>query len=85
MFCNGKRTEWNSILSVIIRLKTKSDDRAAGDESVYHKPNWTTGSLITRTTTIYFALYVKCYTAKNKFHLNKQNKLLRIVRNKRAE
>ena len=28
--CNGNRTEWSPIRSVIIRVITKSDDRAAG-------------------------------------------------------
>ena len=45
------RTEWSPILSVIIRVITKSDDHAAGVRFVYHKydyrPNWTTQSLIT--------------------------------------
>ena len=43
---NGNRTEWSQIRSVIIRLITKSDDRAAGVRFVYHeydyRPNWTT-------------------------------------------
>ena len=45
------RTEWSPILSVIIRVITKSDDHAAGVRFVYHKYdyrlNWTTQSLIT--------------------------------------
>ena len=45
------RAEWSPILSVIIRVITKSDDHAAGVRFVYHKydyrPNWTTQSLIT--------------------------------------
>ena len=45
------RTEWSPILSVIIRVITKSDDHAAGVRFVYHKydyrPNYTTQSLIT--------------------------------------
>ena len=49
--CNGNRTEWSPIRSVIIRVITKSDDRAAGVRFVYHKydyrQNWTTRSLIT--------------------------------------
>ena len=49
--CNGNRTEWSPIRSVIIRLITKSDDRAAGVRFVYHeydyRPNWTTQSPIT--------------------------------------
>ena len=48
---NGNRTEWSPIQSVIIRVITKSDDRAAGLRFVHHKydyrPNWTTQSLIT--------------------------------------
>ena len=48
---NGDRTEWSPIRSVIIRVITKSDDRAAGVRFVYHeydyKPNWTTRSPIT--------------------------------------
>ena len=45
------RTEWSPILSVIIRVITKSDDHAAGVRFGYHKydyrPNYTTQSLIT--------------------------------------
>ena len=45
---NGNRTEWSPIRSVIIRVITKSDDRAAGVGFVYHeydyRPNWTTWS-----------------------------------------
>ena len=41
--------EWSSIRLVIIRVITKSDDRAAGVRFVYHKYdymlNWTTQSL----------------------------------------
>ena len=48
---NGNSTEWSPIRSVIIRVITKSDDRAAGVRFVYHendyRPNWTTRSLIT--------------------------------------
>ena len=48
---NGNRTEWSPIRSVIIRVITKSDDRAAGVRFVNHeydyRPNWTTRSLIT--------------------------------------
>ena len=44
-------TEWSPIRSVIIRVITKSDDRAAGVRFVNHeydyRPNWTTRSLIT--------------------------------------
>ena len=51
VFCNGNRTEWSPIRSVIIQVITKSDDRAAGVRFVYHeydyRPNWTTRSLIT--------------------------------------
>ena len=40
------RTEWTPIRSVIIRMITKSDDRAAGVRFVYHeydhRPNCTT-------------------------------------------
>ena len=43
---NGNRTEWSPIRSVIIRVITKSDDRAAGVRFVYHeydyRLNWTT-------------------------------------------
>ena len=49
-FSNGNRTEWSPIRSVIIRVITKSDDRAAGVRFVYHeydyRPNWTTRSPI---------------------------------------
>ena len=49
--CNGNRTEWSPIRPVIIRVITKSDDRAAGVRFVYHeydyRPNWTTQSPIT--------------------------------------
>ena len=48
---NGNRTEWSPIRSVIIRVITKSDDRAAGVRFVYHeydyRPNWTPLSPIT--------------------------------------
>ena len=48
---NGNRTEWRPIRSVIIRVITKSDDRAAGVGFVYHeydyRPNWTTRSIVT--------------------------------------
>ena len=48
---NGNRTEWSPIWSVIIRVITKSDDRAAGVRFVFHeydyRPNWTTRSPIT--------------------------------------
>ena len=51
LLCNGNRTEWSPIRSVIIPVITKSDDRAAGVRFVYHeydyRPNWTTRSLIT--------------------------------------
>ena len=30
LICNGNRTEWSPIRSIIIRVITKSDDRAAG-------------------------------------------------------
>ena len=50
-FSNGNRTEWSPIQSVIIRVITKSADRAAGVRFVYHeydyRPNWTTRSPIT--------------------------------------
>ena len=50
LICNGNRTEWSPIRSVIIRAITKSDDRAAGVRFVYHecvsRPNWTTRSPI---------------------------------------
>ena len=43
---NRNRTEWSPIQSVIIRVITKSDDRAAGVRFVYHeydyRLNWTT-------------------------------------------
>ena len=46
----GNRTEWSPIRSVVIRVTTKSDDRAAGVQFVYHeydyRPNWTTRSPI---------------------------------------
>ena len=45
---NGNRTGWSPIRSVIIRVITKSDDRAAGVRFVKHeydsRPNWTTYS-----------------------------------------
>ena len=48
---NGNRTEWSPIQSVIIRVITKSDDRAAGVRFVYHeydyRPNCTTRSHVT--------------------------------------
>ena len=46
---NGNRTEWSSTRTVIIRVMTKSDDRAAGVRFIYHKYDyiltWTTQSL----------------------------------------
>ena len=49
--CNGNRTDWSPIRAVIIRMITKSDDRAAGVRFVYHqydyRPKWTTRSVIT--------------------------------------
>ena len=36
-FSNGNRTEWSPIRSVIIRVITKSDERAAGVRFVYHQ------------------------------------------------
>ena len=51
LISNGNRTEWSPIWSIIIRVITKSDDRAAGVRFVYHKydyrPNWTRRSSIT--------------------------------------
>ena len=45
---NGNRTEWSPIRSVIIRVITKSDDRAAGVRFVNHeydyRPNLMTRS-----------------------------------------
>ena len=35
MISNGNRTEWSPVRSVIIRVITKSDDRAAGVRFVY--------------------------------------------------
>ena len=44
--CNGNKTEWSPIRSVIIRVITKSHDSAGGVRLVYHehdyRPNWTT-------------------------------------------
>ena len=37
LISNGNRTEWSPIRSVIIRVITKSDDRAAGVRFVYHE------------------------------------------------
>ena len=48
---NGNSTEWSPIRAAIIRVITKSDDRAAGVRLVNHeydyRPNWITRSLIT--------------------------------------
>ena len=48
---NGNSTEWSPIRAAIIRVITKSDDRAAGVRLVNHeydyRPNWTTRSFIT--------------------------------------
>ena len=48
MINNGNRTEWSPIRSAIIRVITKSDDRAAGVRFVYqehdYRLNWTTRS-----------------------------------------
>ena len=50
LISNGKRTEWSPLRSLIIRVITKSDDRAARVRFVYHeydyRLNWTTGSPI---------------------------------------
>ena len=50
MISNGKRTEWNAIRSLIIRVTTKSDDREAEVRFVDHeydfKQNWTTRSSV---------------------------------------
>ena len=35
--CNGNRSDWSSIRSVIIRVIAKSDDREAGVRFVYHE------------------------------------------------
>ena len=49
--CNGSMTEWSPIQSIIIRVITKSDDRAAIVRFVYHeydyRLNWMIQSLIT--------------------------------------
>ena len=37
LISNGNRTEWSPIRSVIIRVITKSDDRATGVRFVYHE------------------------------------------------
>ena len=37
MICNGNKTEWSPIRSVIIRVITKLDDRALGVRFVYHE------------------------------------------------
>ena len=36
LISNGNRTEWSPIRSVITRVITKLDDRAAGVRFVYH-------------------------------------------------
>ena len=50
LLSNGNRTEWSPIQSVIIRVITKWDDRAAGVRFVYreydYRLNWTTRSPI---------------------------------------
>ena len=50
LISNGKRTEWSPVRSLIIRVITKSDDRAARVRFVYHeydyRLNWTTRSPI---------------------------------------
>ena len=40
--CNGGRTEWSAIRSVIIWVITKSDDRAAEVQFVYHEYDYRT-------------------------------------------
>ena len=37
MVSNGNRTEWSAILSLIIRVRTKSDDREAEVRFVNHE------------------------------------------------
>ena len=48
---HGNRTERSPVKSVIIRVITKLDDRAAGVRFLYHEydysPNWMTRSPIT--------------------------------------
>ena len=50
LISNGKRTEWSPVRSLIIRVITKSDDRAARVRFVYqeydYRLNWTTRSPI---------------------------------------
>ena len=47
IFSNGNRTEWSPIRSVIIRVITKSDDRAPGVRFVYHESDLLVTSMIT--------------------------------------
>ena len=48
--CNGNRTEWSPVRSVIIRVITKSDEGRAGVRFVNHeydyRLNWTTRGLL---------------------------------------
>ena len=64
LISNGNRTEWSPIRSVIIRVITKSDDRAAGVRFVYHeydyRLNWTTRSAII------YQLIIKNYNFREK-------------------
>ena len=54
---NGNRTKWNLIRSVIIRVITKSDDRAAGVRFVNHeynyRLNWTTRCPVTNLSKLW--------------------------------
>ena len=53
---NGNRTEWSPIRSVIIRVITKSDDRAAGVRFVYHEYDYRP---ILDDTKSYYQLIIK--------------------------
>ena len=58
LFRNGNRTEWSSIRSVIIRVITKSDDRAAGVRFVYHE--------YVDNTKSYYQLIIKITTSEER-------------------
>ena len=51
---NGNKTEWSPIRSVIIRVITKSDDRAVGVRFVHHerKTNLTSYSVKNKTMSV---------------------------------
>ena len=63
MIRNGNRTEWSPIRSVMIRVITKSDSRAAGVRFVYHEYRLQTELDDTKS---YYQLIIKVKISKKK-------------------